>query len=133
MNVRAHIFNLYRAAGGEPGVFGVSDCLCFVAECALPILGRDPIAHLRGRYDSEMSARRLMVEHGWNDMGDVAASIFPEIAVSQAQAGDWAHVADGEGNDAIGVVAGAVIAVRLREGVMQLPLRQATRAFRVAP
>jgi hypothetical protein len=132
MNVRAHILDRYRVALVTPGEFGVSDCLCFAAECAQPIVGRDPIAHLRGRYDSETSARRLMVENGWRDMGDVAASIFPEIAVAQAQAGDWAHVVDAEGNDAVGVVVGAIVAVKLREGATQLPLLSARRAFRVA-
>lgn len=132
MNARNAVLAQWRAVRGQPGAFGTDDCLCFAAACAQAITGRDPIAHLRGRYDSEISARRLMVENGWSDMGDVAASIFPEVPFAQARSGDWAHVMQADGTDGLGVVVGELIAVRTITGAAQLRLADAKRVFRVA-
>lgn len=133
MNVRSHLAATFRAQRNVPTVWGVNDCLCVAAACAQPMIGRDPIAHLHDRYDSEISAKRLMVENGWNDMGDIAASIFPEIPVSQARAGDWVCLDNPDGSDALGVVIGDMIAAKTKESYAQAPLSQARRAFRVAP
>lgn len=133
MNPRRIVLDVWRAQRAVPFAWGSADCLCFAAACAEPILGRDPIAHLRGRYDSETGAKRLMVENGWRGMGDVAASIFPEIPVAQAHVGDWALIVNPDGTEVIGVVAGERIAAKTQSGSGQALLRTAARAFRVTP
>lgn len=130
MNVRRVILDTYRAERGVPFAWGSTDCLGFAAKCAQAIIGRDPIAHIRGRYDSETSARRVMVTEGWRDMGDVAASAFVEIPPAMARSGDWAHVVQ-EGRDGVGVVVGEMVAVKSQDGVGQVPFAQVKRAFRV--
>lgn len=132
MNPRRLVLEAWRAQRGVPFAWGAADCLCFAALCAEAIIGRDPIAQLRGRYDGEMSAKRLMVENGWTNMGDVAASIFAEIPVAQARAGDWAHVVNPDGTDGIGVVVDDLIAAKTKDGAGQVRLADAKRAFRVA-
>ncbi len=130
-SVRNTILGRYRLERGVPFAWGTADCLTFAAGCAEPVIGRDPIAHLRGRYDSELGAKRLMVENGWGDMGDVAASVFGEIPVALARDGDWARIVNEDGTDAIGVFAGEVIAAKLQHGVGQVARSRAVRAFRV--
>jgi hypothetical protein len=122
----------FRAWRGTPFVWGVADCLCFAAACAQALVGRDPAAELRGRYDSEESALQLMAENGWRDMGDVAASMFKEIPVAQARPGDWAQIRNDNGTDGLGVVSGSTIAVRTPNGMGIVALTRAARAFRVA-
>ena len=132
MTLRKHVLALTRAQLGTPVVWGENDCLCFAGDCAAHVLGRDPVAHLRGRYDSAETARAVMDEHGWATMGDLAASLFAEIPIAAACFGDWATLANPDGSDALGVVAGERIATRGPNGVGQVPLTQAVRAFRVA-
>jgi uncharacterized protein DUF6950 len=131
MNVRKIILDAYRAQRAIPFAWGSADCLCFAARCAEQMIGRDPIAHLRGRYDSETGAKRVMVENGWRDMGDVAASIFPEIPMARAHAGDWALVVTEGWGETIGVVVDDRIAAKTQGGSGQALRSQATRAFRV--
>lgn len=142
MNIHRHIHETFRAWRAMPFAWGAADCLCFAAECARPIVGRDPIAQLRGRYDSEVSARQLMMLNGWRHMGDVALSLFPEVSVAHAQAGDWALLINAgglaealgvTGTEVIGVVVGDRIAAKTAQGTDHTPLGRATRAFRVSP
>lgn len=129
MNARKVISDLYRAERSIPFAWGTADCLRFAAKCAEAITGRDPAAGI-GRYDSEQTAKRVMVAEGWRDMGDVADSMFDEIPVSLARSGDWVQVVQGE-TDGLGVVVGATVAIKTQNGVGQVPLSSASRAFRV--
>lgn len=131
MNVRRVILGTFRAARATPFKWGEADCLCFAADCALAITGRDPAHELRGTYDSDIGAKRIMIANGWESMGDVAASMFTEIPVAQAVSGDWAYVPQA-GRGSIGVVIGDMIAAKSEEGAGQVRLGHAQRAFRVA-
>jgi len=132
MNVLALLHEVLRRERQHESAWGTHDCLCWCAACALEMLHRDPIAHLRGRYDSEVSAKRLMLENGWHTLGDVAASLFPEIPVAQARSGDWAFLAHADGTESLGVVARSEIWGRGPKtlGIIA-PLTAAQRAFRV--
>lgn len=44
--------------------WGTHDCVTFASEAALAITGRDPIADLRGRWDSALSAKRELRKLG---------------------------------------------------------------------
>lgn len=131
INARKIVLEEFLAQAGVPFAWGTADCLTFAAGVAQRMLGRDPMAHLRGRYDSEGTARRVMVEEGWRAWRDVPASMFQPIPVAMARAGDWALAVDETGAEGIGVVIGATIAVRARTGMAQLPLTSAVEAFRV--
>ncbi len=131
LNVRALIHAVVRRERKADFVWGATDCIMFCAAVALEIIGRDPIPHLRGRYDSEVGAKRIMVESGWQTLGDVAASLFKEIPVSSARAGDWAFVVNADGTESLGVVVGAEIVARGQTGLALTILSQARRAFRV--
>lgn len=131
INVKALLHEQYRRHGISTFVWGSEDCLNWCADCALALTGHDPAHDLRGRYDSEISAKRLMVENGWADMAAVAASFYPECPVAQARSGDWASIVNDDGSDSLGVVVGAFIAVRGKDSLGLLPLGRARRAFRV--
>jgi hypothetical protein len=131
MNVRRIILEAFLEARQVSFQFDqVNDCIGFAAECTRRITGSDPITILRGTYDSEISARRVMVANGWSNMGDVAAAIFPEIPMAQARSGDWAYVTFPPGSDVIGVVIGDRIACKTQTGTGQALISHATRVFR---
>lgn len=133
MNVRKLLLVEYQRQKAIPFAWGTADCLSFCADCAALLLGVDPAAMLRGRYESEFGARRVMVAEGWADMGAVAASMFPEIHVAQAQSGDWAHVLNPDGTETLGVVIGHQIAARAQTGLSFVSLTHAKQAFAVMP
>jgi hypothetical protein len=133
MNTRKIILEIYREQRAIDFAWNAKDdCLGVAAAVAQAMTGRDPIAHLRGRYDSEQSAKRVMVEEGWSSMGDVAASIFPnEIPVAQARAGDWLFVVNPDGTETIGVAVNEWFMAKGKAGVDRGLLSHASRAFRV--
>jgi hypothetical protein len=133
LTARKAVLAEYRRWRDVPFAWGTADCLAFAAACAAPLIARDPVAHLRGRYDSEISSRRMLIEEGWRSGADLAASLFPEIPVAQAHAGDWAYVVNPDGTDSLGVVAGEMIIAKGQSGVGLVPLMNASRAFRVLP
>lgn len=132
MNVAPLILQIYREARAEPFVWGGADCLDFAGRVAQAITGRNPANHLKGTYNSPLSARRVMKENGWETMGDVAASLYEEIPVADARAGDWAEILNGDGSETIGVFSGSMIGAKTELGVGQVPRSRARRAFRVA-
>jgi hypothetical protein len=131
MNRHRIINDLYRAWAHIPFAWGSKDCLYWASACAKAIIGRDPAAALKRRYTSRVGALRVMRREGWKDMGDVAASLLPEVPLGQAVTGDWVHVRDDHGHDGLGVVNGHLIAVRTEAGMGLFPLLSAKRAFRV--
>lgn len=131
MNRMRTVKTLCRAWALRPFEWGSADCLYFASACAAAITGEDPARDLKHRYTSEIGAQRVMVNEGWRDMGDVAASLLPEVPVAQARSGDWAHVVDETGMDGLGVVCGHQIAVRTQSGMGLFPLTRAKKAFRV--
>jgi len=131
MNVKRLILAQYKQIAETEFIWGKTDCLriaCMMAEIKT---GRDPGEQLIGTYDSEMSAKRVMVDNNWHDMGDVAASMFEEIHPSQAQVGDWAMILEGN-ITGLGVVIGWQIVCRHEDGRFGFySLNAAKRAFRV--
>lgn len=125
------VTGIYEAWSEKPFVWGKADCLHFAAACAKGLTRRDPAKKLKRRYKTRLGARRVMRREKWGNMGDVAATLLPEIPVAQALTGDWAHVKDAHGNDGLGVVCNHMIAVRTEAGMGQVPLGQALRVFRV--
>lgn len=132
MNARAVILAEFRKQRLLPFAWGSADCLSWCGYCAKALTGADPIMRLRGRYDSKIEALKVMVEEEWADLGDVAASFYPEIPTALARSGDWALLGNDDGTETLGVVVGHMICARTEaRGLGQVPLTRATRAFRV--
>jgi hypothetical protein len=130
-NVKRLIFEEYQRQRSIPFAWGTGDCLGFAADVAKMLTGDDPAADLRGAYDSETSAKRIMVARGWQTLGDVAASMFPEIPVADARSGDWVFIVNDDMSETLGVVCGAQVLARTKEGLGIHILTKASRAFRV--
>ena len=116
-----------------PFVWGQQDCgPGFVGRLTQALTGVDLAADYRGQYDSALSALRLMQDLGFANLGDLVASILPEIHISQARIGDIAAVADDTPfGFALGVVNGERIYVRTQSGLGTVDLLDAARAFKV--
>lgn len=130
MNIRKAILEVYREERVRPFAWATADCLQWCGRVAERLTGNDPTVAMRTRYDSEITAKREMIKDGFADMGDVAASILPEIPLAMARAGDWAQCIDEGGRDGLGIVCGALIAVKTETGLGYMPLHLAKRAFR---
>lgn len=132
MNRKAIVTEEYMRQKNIPGAWGTADCLTFAADCAAKLLGgRDVIASVRGRYASEIDAKRVMVEEGWKSIADFAATVFPEIPVAMAQSGDWVLIVNETGVETIGVVLGYQVVARSEAGMGISLLSKASRAFKV--
>lgn len=130
MNIRRVILEEYDRQKELPFVWGETDCFRTACAFAKAIIGYDPQEYAQiPTYDSEVSAKRIMLERNWRDMGDVADSLFDEIPVSLAQSGDWATVQQDECG--LGVVLGWQVLIRSKTGMGFVPLTHASRAFRV--
>jgi hypothetical protein len=129
--VKKLILAEYRRQQAIPFIWGKSDCLCTCGDFAYQLYRYDPVRHLRGGYDSEIGARKIMKKNKWENMGDVAASIFNEVPVAKARWGDWAHIENPDGTDGLGTVVGAYIIVRWMKGLGYVPLLSAKRTYLV--
>jgi hypothetical protein len=98
---------------------------------ALLLTGKDKSKGIRGTYDSQDGANRIMKENEWKTLGDGAAAMFPEIPVAVAKSGDWAFIPNDNGTETLGVVFGSLIVARTQNGLGVQELTKATRAFRV--
>lgn len=113
--------------------FDAFNCGYFAGDLAKALIGRDPVAHLRDKFKDEKGALKLFRKNGWANLGDAAASIFPEIPLAQAHTGDWVYFETGtDAFGALGVVVAAQAVARSRDGIGLVSLSIARRAFRVA-
>lgn len=54
-----------KAAIERPFSWGEYDCCLFAADCSLAVCGKDPAAEYRGKYTTEVGAKRLLKkQHG---------------------------------------------------------------------
>ncbi|MDG9890554.1 DUF6950 family protein [Pseudomonas juntendi] len=76
-----------QAAFERPFLWGEFDCCLFVADCAAAICGVDPAKEYRGRYKTEIGAKRVIAStHG--SVEAVLDTYFERIDVQFAQRGD---------------------------------------------
>ena len=78
----------------RPIVWGKTDCAMSQAEIEMAVFGRDPAAHLRGRYRSRRGSLRILGREGLlGEMGRVAAAFgWLEVEPPRARCGDLAVV-----------------------------------------
>ena len=54
----------YKSKAGKPLVYGENDCCLFVADAVLAMTGIDPAKAIRGTYNSEQGAAKIIARHG---------------------------------------------------------------------
>lgn len=95
--------------------------------------GVDVSALFRGSYTTATGALRVMKTAGFDNLGDLVASVLPELGhPSEACVGDIVAVADDSAfGCALGVVDGERIFVMRADGLGTVDLLTAHRAFKV--
>lgn len=123
---------IIEARRHTPFAWGSQDCITLAADVTLALTGRDVWAAHRGTYATEDGAERVVGPDGLEAFVArlMAAAGATEIAVAEAQRGDWALITVGN-MPMVGVVLGDRIAAPGQDGLAFVPLRRATRAWGV--
>lgn len=117
----------------QPFIWGEHDCwVGLVGNLTKALTGEDKAERFRGRYQTASGAYRVMKEEGFDNLGDLVASLLPEIQPSQTQIGDIAAIPDESGlGYVLGIVNGERILILMENGLGTVDLSEATRAFKV--
>ena len=126
----ARLVAYLAAAARTPFDPGRHDCALFASGAVEAVTGMDLAEGWRGRYRTLAGGRRVLKRAGFADHIDLAARCLEEVPVSWARPGDIAAVPSADG-PALGVVQGGAVYVIGPAGIGLVPLRDATRAFRV--
>ena len=119
-----------ETARGRPFASGSNDCALFVAGAVAAMTGTDHGAGYRDCYETFSGGLRRVRKAGFLDHVDLVRSLFDEIRVPMAAAGDIAVVPTDEG-EALGIVQGARVFVVGPDGLRSVDLLAAVKAFRV--
>ncbi|WP_274426742.1 DUF6950 family protein [Chelativorans sp. YIM 93263] len=113
--------------------WGERDCgPWLVGRVVEAVTGEDLAAPYRGRYRTYRGAVRVMREQGYHNLGDLVASMLPEIHPSQAKIADIAAFADDtELGFSLGPVNGDRVFVMQKDHLGTMGLLKAKRAFKV--
>lgn len=124
------LFALIEARRDTPFEWSAHDCCTFAADAVHEMTGVDPIADLRGKWDDEVSALRLLKKHGGIE-ALASERLGEQVAPAFAQRGDVVlHTLTGR--EALGVCVGdRFAAVADTVGVELVPMSAAVRAWRV--
>lgn len=116
-----------------PHAWGSHDCATFSCGWYALATGVDVYAPLRGKYESEIGAARIMIERGWNDMEAVGNFFFgtKHKRVIDAYRGDIVCASDQFNVLALGVSVGAHGAFLSQDGVRLIPFRQFKQVWAV--
>ncbi|WP_339935151.1 DUF6950 family protein [Vreelandella glaciei] len=104
-----------KAASERPFSWGEFDCCLFAADCCIAICGVDPAADYRGRYTTEIGAKRVLrnihgsLEGAWD-------AHFKRVRINMRQRGDVV-LFDSEHGRCVGVVWANAIWAVTDEGV----------------
>ena len=131
---RTRLSEFIDAVRRTPFEWGTFDCGTGLAGPAVAALtGVDVCLPYRGTYASPQAAMRVVLAAGHRNLGDLVASILPELQhPSQATVGDIAAVETGSALGwSLGVVNGERIFVLRENGLATVELLTAKRAFKV--
>ncbi|CAN7446914.1 hypothetical protein LJR235_002872 [Pararhizobium sp. LjRoot235] len=117
----------------KPFLWGDHDCgPGLVGNVVNAITGEDPAKPYRGKYFDAKGALRIIKRKGFANLGDMVASMLPEIHPSQAKIGDIGAIkTDSAFGYALGVVNGERVFVLMEDGIGTVDLLQCERAFKV--
>ncbi|MPT00937.1 MAG: hypothetical protein E2581_20910 [Pseudomonas sp.] len=83
----ARLHETIQAASERPFLWGEFDCCLFVSDCSIAICGVDPAKEYRGRYKTEIGAKRVIAaRHG--SLEAVLDVHFMRVPVEFVQRGD---------------------------------------------
>lgn len=111
----------------QPFAWGVSDCFELACDAVHLMTAKDPFPTIRGAYDSEHDALRILARRKAKSVIDLFARKFEEIPPAHAQRGDLAAW-DEMG---IGIVTGRHVVGKGPAGMTTLPATRMTRAVRI--
>ncbi|PKR57509.1 DUF6950 family protein [Thalassospira lohafexi] len=131
--------DFHKAAFGRPFVWGQTDCCLTASDGVLAITGIDPGARFRGAYSDMAGGYRAMKDYAGGGVSETIAALmaennWPEIPVLMARRGDVGLVPSGLPGmqaDAAAICLGPHWATRGEGGLVNLPLKQGRRAWRV--
>lgn len=93
---------LLRESQDKPFIWGEFDCCLFVSDCAVAVCGVDPAEAYRGRYKTEVGAKRALIKiHGSIEAAFDAC--FERIDPALVQRGDIITYKDDDGLSAAAV------------------------------
>lgn len=104
-----------EAARGRPFAWGVHDCAAFATAVSAELTGHDPVAALRGSYESAWGAERLMARYGGLS-GLISHHYGEPVTIGYARRGDLV-LAERDNGPALGVCLGGVAAFAGPEGL----------------
>lgn len=113
-----------------PAEWGVSDCLLTVADAIEAVTGVDLAAKIRGKYDSEAGAARLLRRRRLETVEDALAKLLPETGRLLAQRGDVGTI-ERDGTVAAGFLTDRGFAVKDARGLAFYPQTAIRHAFKV--
>ncbi len=115
-----------------PFVWGKQDCCLFAADWVLTMTEIDPALKLRGKYRTEIGAKRALKRAGFSSIEDIANDRFGEsIAPLQLSRGDIVLVMNHINEPTLGIVWGPTVWVMTPSGVSHLAVNQVIKGWRV--
>lgn len=115
-----------------PFAWGTNDCLTGLALASVRAMTGQDLRETCGRYKTAAGAYRAIRKAGFDDLGDLAASVFEEIHPSRARVGDLGLVlTTGEIGAGLVVFDTSGLITLTEAGQGRLPRSAAIRAFKV--
>jgi hypothetical protein len=121
----------------RPFEWGTHDCSLFPCDMIEAIIGIDPAAWFRGRYNDKVGAYKALREFAGGGLEQTAEKIcndmgFIENAPNFQQRGDVA-LCDQGGDDALGIIdlSGHYVIIAGEQGVVRKPMDCVKRSWRV--
>jgi hypothetical protein len=117
-----------------PFAWGSNDCCLFAADCIKVLTGLDLAEDLRGTYDSDLSAARVLKEFEGVEQIAVtrcAEHGFSEVPVSFAQRGDLLLVVTERG-PTLAICTGIRCTAPTESGRVETPTLEASRCWHIS-
>jgi hypothetical protein len=123
------LYDAIEAARGRPFAWGSHDCAAFATAVAAELTGEDPVAALRGSYQSAFGAERLMAEYG--GLPGLVTHFYGEpVTIHYAGRGDLV-LAERDNGPALGVSMGSIAAFAGPDGLAFLNMKMCRLAWRI--
>jgi hypothetical protein len=135
-------FELIKERKDQPLTWGENDCCLFACDAIERMTGIDPAEWFRGKYKTKIGAYKKLKQFSGGGILEAAVKItrelgFPEINPLLAGRGDVVYCESIETasmgiNHSLGIVAmSGAIAIPGKANLIYLPLRKATRAWKI--
>lgn len=126
---REALADLFAERMSAPFVWGVNDCCMFAADAIQRATGQDRAQDVRGRYDSAITAARLIRSHG-GLQALASARCGSEIPASLVQFGDIG-LSSNSGRPCLAVFGGEYFHAPAEHGLTILPIEYCVKAWRL--